>query len=144
MAQLTTDWILQRIYGSPHTDGYGSQHVQFNTNVKEVNLGRNCVYRIDVINTGTHDAPDGDGYAGLIDGYRSFTESESDWNQNAESSITDSACFLLKAGTTEYFTTNINRHVLSIKRPDGSTTAGEVFITKMEPGKSLKDDNNSA
>lgn len=135
MANQTVDWILQRLYGSPHVDGYGSQVIEFNTNAVDYNLGRNTMYLLQFRHA--------DGYWAVLDGYEG-DNAAGVGDTVSESSVTDDTGVFAEAGTEKYVTTLQRRHVLSVKRPDGSSGAGEVRVIKMEPGKSLKDSDNSA
>lgn len=120
--------ILQLLYGPPHPDGYGSTVVQFNTNVKEINLGRNSMYTLQFRH--------GDGYFGVIDGYE-FDNTVTDilFGDESDSSITDSSATLYAADGDDFdIMTNDKHYVLSVKRPDGSIGATEVRIVKRQKG----------
>jgi len=75
---MKTQEMQQLLYGPPHPDGYGSVVVQFNTDAKEVNLGRNSMYLLQFRH--------GDGYFGILDGYDGTLEGGGE----SDSSITDS------------------------------------------------------
>lgn len=140
MANQTVDWFLQRLYGVPSCeDGYGNAVLVVNANAQEHNLGRNSMYLMQ--------ARHADGYYAVLDGYENATgtNTNSDSNQNAESSVTDANGVYIGDGDEVILTTHIHRHVLSIKRPDGTDNANmEVRIIKKEPGKGFKDSDNSA
>jgi len=137
MAHQSVDWILQRRYGVPHVDGYGSQVVTFQSDAQEINLGRNCLYRMDILHQ--------DAYWSVLDGYDGTALTYHALPSDAESSVTDATGVYSAKGSTEWITTHTKRHVLSIKAPAGrDANPGEVRIIKYEPGKALKDSDNSA
>jgi hypothetical protein len=130
MTMLVNDWFLTRIYGSPNCDGYGSQVLNVDNVVQNVNLGRNSMYKLQPKMDA--DSMDVDGYFAVLDAWNDDTVQVGTLN---DAPVTDAKGMILRHEQDIIITTNSRRHVLSVKMPDGGIATMSLRVIRLEPGK---------